>query len=299
MAGRSTTLVRVDPGFRLLPLVLVISGCTIQQGGTDEFAVMTSGMTTSGTSGETGDSTSSTSSSAAESSTTEDSSSSTSSGADPGPSSSTTDTSEAVCGDGVPDEGEACDDGNDDEFDACTSQCTVPVCNDGLHNGSETDVDCGGTCQGCDLCQLCTEDEDCGGAMRCDDGGQCVTHHEVAVDWVANCPGQAQGFTVNGLVAGTYRATASQSAGTIWLPPHNPPTTGYFYQAQCTGVTFAQMRTPMGVRYSNIATAFNAMVSVTETFDHAGGIFTCWHADTTCNDNDGGIEFALDYVCAE
>ena len=277
--------------------VLVVAACTIQQGGTDDFAVMTSGMGTSGSTTAEGEASSSTSSEG-ESSGGELSTSS-SGGADTtGSSSGTTGTGEAVCGNGVADDGEECDDGNDDEFDACTSECTVPVCNDGLHNGSETDVDCGGTCQGCDLCQLCVGDEDCDGAMLCD-GGQCVTHYEVDVDWVANCPGQAQGHVIEGLPAGTYRATASQSAGTLWLPPHNPPTTGYFYEAECSGITFGQMRTPAGVRYASPAIAFNAMVSETETFDHPGGFFSCWRSDATCNDNDGGIAFSLDYVCPE
>jgi cysteine-rich repeat protein len=31
----------------------------------------------------------------------------------------------AVCGDGVPDDGEACDDGDDDELDGCTRACTL------------------------------------------------------------------------------------------------------------------------------------------------------------------------------
>ena len=274
---------------------LLLGGCTIEQGGTDDFAVMTTGgaSSTSTTASETA-AASTSSSTAADTTGAADSTSS----AD-AESSSSSSTGSAVpeCGNGVPDGDEECDDGNDDEFDDCTSQCTIPVCDDGMHNGDETDVDCGGTCQGCALCELCEEASDCDGAMVCDDGGQCIVHHDIEVDWVSNCPGQAQGVTIESLPLGMYRATATQSAGTNWLPPHNPPTTGYYYEARCTGATFNEMHTPEDVRYISVAAAFDAMVSETETFQYLGGDFTCWHADNGCDDNNGGVEFSIDYIC--
>jgi len=36
-----------------------------------------------------------------------------------------------------------------------------PTCTDGERNGDESDVDCGGACEGCDLQELCIKDTDC------------------------------------------------------------------------------------------------------------------------------------------
>ncbi len=202
-----------------------------------------------------------------------------------------------ACGDGVADEGEACDDGNDDDFDDCTSQCTIPACDDRQHNGDETDVDCGGSCPECVLCQACGDEADCESGLVCGTEGQCVTHFEMSVDWVDNCGSQSQGVTIQGLAAGNYRATASESAGTRWLPPHEPPSTGYYYDTACTGVNFEQMRTPEGLRYIDISTSFSNMISETETFQYAGGDFTCWAEDNGCDDNNGSVAFSLELIC--
>ncbi|MFT6627079.1 MAG: cysteine-rich repeat protein [Flavobacteriales bacterium] len=48
-----------------------------------------------------------------------------------------TDCTLPVCGDGVADTGEVCDDGNLNETDACTSSCELPVCGDGFTQGDE------------------------------------------------------------------------------------------------------------------------------------------------------------------
>ena len=76
-------------------------------------------------------------------------------------------TGEPGCGDGVVDDGEECDDGNDDDSDECTSLCAAPTCDDGIKSGDESDLDCGGSCDACDLGQLCAGDDDCG-------QGQCI-----------------------------------------------------------------------------------------------------------------------------
>lgn len=281
--------------------LLLVAGCTIDQGGTDAFASDETGTSTASTTAPatstgstTSGSTSSTSAAADESSSDGPSSEGTT-GSDTGSSTSST---EAGCGNRIQEGDEECDDGNDDEFDGCTSQCTIPVCDDGAHNGDETDVDCGGPCQGCALCFACEEASDCDGDdMICNADGQCVTHYDISVNWVNNCPSSAQGVTIENLEAGTYLATATQSAGTIWLPPHNPPTTGYFYELVCTGVTFEEMRTPPGIRYINPNTAFSFMESETETIEHGGGDFTCWRDDSGCDDNAGSNDFSLEYVC--
>src|SRR5688572_26431401 len=52
---------------------------------------------------------------------------------------------EPECGNGIVEGTEECDDGNLDETDACTSACQS-TCDDGLVDGNETDLDCGGSC---------------------------------------------------------------------------------------------------------------------------------------------------------
>ncbi len=56
-----------------------------------------------------------------------------------------------ICGDGKLLVGvEQCDDGNAVDNDACSNVCKAAVCNDGVKNGQETDVDCGGP-----ACAIC------------------------------------------------------------------------------------------------------------------------------------------------
>ena len=71
----------------------------------------------------------------------------------------------ATCGDGYVHEGvEACDDANAVEDDGCDNACAAPAtCVDGLKNGEESDVDCGGpACEGCLDGEECDADMDCG-----------------------------------------------------------------------------------------------------------------------------------------
>ncbi len=81
-----------------------------------------------------------------------------------------------VCGDGYVNVGvEACDDGNDIEDDACSNTCDqLATCEDGLHNGLESDVDCGGpNCAGCLDGETCEAGNDCGSTFC--EAGSCVT----------------------------------------------------------------------------------------------------------------------------
>jgi cysteine-rich repeat protein len=57
----------------------------------------------------------------------------------------------AWCGDGTHNAtaGEACDDGNADDGDWCLATCERASCEDGLRNGDEEAVDCGGHCDAC------------------------------------------------------------------------------------------------------------------------------------------------------
>jgi hypothetical protein len=49
--------------------------------------------------------------------------------------------------------------------------CSAPTCSDGVKNGTETDVDCGGSCSGCGPGSACSVDADCKGGLCT--GGTC------------------------------------------------------------------------------------------------------------------------------
>ena len=90
-----------------------------------------------------------------------------------------------VCGNGRVEADEQCDDGNDSEFDECTTTCTMPSCDDGLHDGAEADVDCGGPCDTpCATCQMCLGNEDCAEPETCNAAGQCTLTQLVQIDWL-------------------------------------------------------------------------------------------------------------------
>jgi cysteine-rich repeat protein len=80
----------------------------------------------------------------------------------------------AVCGDGLlHNQGkgsEQCDDGNSAEDDACSNLCVAATCEDQLKNNGESDVDCGGSCEGCGLGQACGSDSECESKI-CEQGG--------------------------------------------------------------------------------------------------------------------------------
>jgi len=82
----------------------------------------------------------------------------------------------ATCGDGYVHVGiEACDDANAVDEDNCNNTCAAPAtCIDGLKNGQESDIDCGGaTCEGCFDGEGCVDGVDCASGF-CDQH-TCVT----------------------------------------------------------------------------------------------------------------------------
>jgi len=86
--------------------------------------------------------------------------------------------------------------------------CQAPSCTDGAKNGTETDVDCGGSCPGCGLGKVCAAGVDCQSA-HCSAGGRCT------------CGNQLFTFTVNSNSGGVFdsaewpggQATQSGPAG--------------------------------------------------------------------------------------
>ena len=45
-------------------------------------------------------------------------------------------------------------------------ECSTPTCDDGVLNGAESDVDCGGECEPCLDDMACEEDGDCQSALH-------------------------------------------------------------------------------------------------------------------------------------
>lgn len=87
---------------------------------------------------------------------------------DPGP----------VCGNSVIESGESCDDSNSISADGCSNTCQIetdyvcngapsscdylPTCFDGIKNGTESDIDCGGNdCYKCETGKACTFGSEC------------------------------------------------------------------------------------------------------------------------------------------
>lgn len=81
------------------------------------------------------------------------------------------DGSEPVCDGG---ECVECSEDGQCESEVCEGgECQEPSCEDGVKNGEETDVDCGGPeCAGCELGQSCEENADC--ESEACSGGECV-----------------------------------------------------------------------------------------------------------------------------
>ena len=89
----------------------------------------------------------------------------------------------AACGDGSVQDGvETCDDANADQSDACTTLCKPPACDDGIVSGSESDVDCGGSCDDCADGLACIAGPDCSSqvckAGKCALGLSCQEIHD-------------------------------------------------------------------------------------------------------------------------
>ncbi|MFN7135436.1 MAG: hypothetical protein ACK4N5_25405, partial [Myxococcales bacterium] len=68
---------------------------------------------------------------------------------------------ETKCGDGADDDCDGKVDCADPDCTGSTACQTAGTCTDGQKNGSETDVDCGGTCPACDIGKTCGARKDC------------------------------------------------------------------------------------------------------------------------------------------
>lgn len=82
--------------------------------------------------------------------------------------------------------------------------CQAPTCSDGVHNGNESDIDCGGGCTGCETGEMCGSPGDCASFVcaglicsepSCGDG--VVNGTESDVDCGGSCSGCATGKACN------------------------------------------------------------------------------------------------------
>ncbi len=108
------------------------------------------------------------------------------------------------CGGSCPDcgPGGGCLTGADCTSGVCVGNvCQAPTCSDGVKNGTETDVDCGGvSCPDCALNKLCLINGDC--LTGSCNGGLC------------KCPAQLFTFTVNSNNGGVFDS-AEWPGGTV------------------------------------------------------------------------------------
>lgn len=169
-------------------------------------------------------------------------------------------------------------------------------CADGVQNGGETGVDCGGPCGPCGACAACSGDADCASPMRCLSARCRVPQRHVVVDWRLHCPSAADGARIAGLPAGRYRIDALWSAGNLWSDAA-PPSRGWSYAIQCDGMSPTSVGTPPGVHYATSLDAWSAVSPRQELVSIAGGDLRCYRPDATCGDNQGAVEFLLAHTC--
>ena len=118
------------------------------------------------------------------------------------------------------------------EPDCLDNQCVPETCSDTMLNAGETDVDCGGPCQGCDTNENCSVDGDCyhgicGGNGKCDapacndmvkNGGDYLADNgETDVDCGGPC-GSTCGPMKNCEVDGDCTGMACTGAGGTCVP---------------------------------------------------------------------------------
>lgn len=92
----------------------------------------------------------------------------------------------ARCGDGVVQQFEQCDDANLDPHDGCSATCRLHPCGNGMKDGDETGLDCGGSCGAC-----CMSDAGCNEGRFCF-AGACRMPSTCA-ELQAHFPGLASG----------------------------------------------------------------------------------------------------------
>jgi hypothetical protein len=99
--------------------------------------------------------------------------------------------------------GKSCVSSTDCASDACSAgKCVVPSCTDQVLDQTESDIDCGGGCDGCEVGKICVDDADCASgscknqrcvALSCSDGER--NQNEMAIDCGGICSSAANGYS--------------------------------------------------------------------------------------------------------
>jgi hypothetical protein len=126
-------------------------------------------------------------------------------------------------------------------FAGCVA-VTTDHCTDGVFNGGESDIDCGGTCAACGAGRRCNRDSDCASGV-CAQTGLCAAAavglpssagaQTYSVDPGASlivAPGSQAGYGITANTGGTYRivwtgeggvtGTFNSFTGTVWTTGH-------------------------------------------------------------------------------
>jgi hypothetical protein len=179
---------------------------------------------------------------------------------------------------------------------ATTRVCTTPLCTDSMKNGSETDVDCGGSCAPANRCangQMCLVNGDCTSAncsmMTCSAAG-CQTCWKV--QYKNEDPGNTQwtGQTFNIVSIGTTSVPLSQLKIRYWFDadgrtPSAPPVCNSAWMIGCSNITLAYVAVSpprtgathyleVGFTTSAPTLAVGAQTSGIQTSFHYDGWFT-------------------------
>ena len=173
--------------------------------------------------------------------------------------------------------------------------CRASTCGNGVRDGNETDVDCGGSCGACEACRTCWRNADCTTGMCLN--GQCSYEVERFLDWRTQCSGTggADQLTVRNVPAGQYRVEALPSAGASAAVSW--PSSGWTWRldGDCDGLSvpaFAQ--TPA---FATREEAYGALSTTTATASWGGGNLVCRFRDADCRDNQGGVYFRMRMAC--
>ena len=148
------------------------------------------------------------------------------------------------CGNGFLDDGEDCDDGNNLDGDGCSTFCSIESgyvcigepsvcssCSDGIKNGDETDVDCGGSCAPCSSGSDCLGDTDCLSGIC--DGGICQDDCLAAFFGPSCLPCSC----VSGTCDDGYRGSGACTCDVGWTGASCDACASGYYGPSCTACT--------------------------------------------------------------
>jgi hypothetical protein len=114
---------------------------------------------------------------------------------------------------------------------------------------------------------------------------------DVAIDWHNECAAQApQIVKAEDLPAGTYRVMALESAADNYSG-----TTNWHYNITCENLSAPSLSTG-GEHYATAEEAFDNLEAYTEIVSYAGGDLICGVSDDPCTDNEGEIEFRMEFL---